>query len=1711
MSARFFNADEDAAFERMNAELARMRTQRATANVQTVSNLASIRRIAPWMPPGTTYALAAGGHDGASPVTQVAAQAAAKRKVKRGLGWHSIGDVVTATADAVSDAVKPVVRSGLTALSAPLEEAQGLFREGVQMVREEGFVGAFVEHAKQGGAVNMLADNIVRGQHSTAGQSVRKVLQGEAVDLGSGFMPGGQAVQDQAAYARTFGTTGGKAITPGRFAASLVVEPGTTPFNVLSGLTDAAVAIYADPGGRALDGLGAAAKANKLFDPPSVGLVNGNRTTVLSERAEQWLAGDGSKVVDYLATETNLNRMRSTVKGKLPVALLRDLTDARTTDEVVDVLAPALGVAVRSTDEFAMGKIARFAPDFRKRLDGVRMLQQMPGEAVDVNDLDDVVERMDRFMRNAKLPGEVVDQRIDELARTENRVDLFRVVTDVLTDTMTKVGDYTDANTARRMTGIVRNYNDEMAKYFVDELANNVPIFGVGIDGVSASLPSPHLAVEYLNRSLPLPDARAIRRMTSRYGRLLNKPALDLPVAFLDFALQDVWKPMVLIRGAWTVRVIGEEQVRMAASGMDSLFRHPLSYIAWATGRRGGAGLTGEGFADASAAAADADEFAKAMSRNGGGWRDRVVHMGKRKVYREEDEFPAAWGDELLQLRTDPVASRVAGGWADGDAVPGRTVVDIIDEEVEELAEIPGSSFYHGTSRRFLGDAIDPDEFGTGSGADNLFGPGFYLTDNPDVARSYTKKGKGNDPRVYGVEWAGDTPPRLIDIERPLPEDVRGAFRRHYEGFLADSDFYVDTEEAIRRALDDPSATGARLYQLFRRAYGEAGMVKYEVDESLHSLHDELVDLGYDGFTYKGGVRTKSQKHNPVVIFRPAKLRVAHSTEPVTRRTVQSTTERFEPGLTGNHVEDAKRWFWEGPGQKFRDEMAGAEGREMLNVRHRPDGTSYRDDGKVLSADDYIDSVFHRLQVKTGGDQRLTDAVATGVLDGEPIREGIRASKALRAKLDALRAEGVGPEGVKGDIALVGRGSAGGKVASALDHAVDTMFSVLMSKPTNKLSRSPSFRQFYWQRVEELLPGMDAAAQAAARQAAEKAGLGRSTLKRFDEQIGRSDAAPEGFVRLYRGEAEHLTPEQLAALPADARENVGRWFTHRRDIAEEYAKGGDILAVDVPSAVFDEKFTALPGDRGFAVLPAEWAGAASSRSGLTLDDVDTLAKGFGLDKTKELLYDLSDRSQFFDITRHIFPFGEAWKEVGTRWAKIGVENPKVIRRGQQLVQGARGSGFFYTDETTGEEMFAYPGSQFVTEKMIGVPVPMAGRVQGLNVFGGTVLPGFGLAVTVPAGAFLPDKPEWDAVRKIVMPFGELDTEGGLIESVLPAWLQKFRQTGKTPFGRQDDRMWNNTVWDVARYLKSTGDYPTDSIEGQERLLKDAKDKAKLVYALRGAAQFVAPSAPSPRFLAFDKDGNLLMQQRMIEEYQKLDEAEKAGGTPALEAFLERFGEDALLVVQGKTEGPSAPTKEVADWQREHPELARRFPDVYGFFAPGGGEFDIDAYTRQIASGERKAISPEDALKRVNARIAGMVYRNAKDKLGDRRDPGATEWLRTIREALMEEYPGYDPGSYDPGRTDRNIRQVEAALEHEAVRATDAGEGARLYLLARERAIESAKASGLTTFGSAKKARGIRQWLRAVATSIAEEHPGFAPLYERVFEQEMVDDREEAAA
>ena len=60
--------------------------------------------------------------------------------------------------------------------------------------------------------------------------------------------------------------------------------------------------------------------------------------------------------------------------------------------------------------------------------------------------------------------------------------------------------------------------------------------------------------------------------------------------------------------------------------------------------------------------------------------------------------------------------------------------------------------------------------------------------------------------------------------------------------------------------------------------------------------------------------------------------------------------------------------------------------------------------------------------------------------------------------------------------------------------------------------------------------------------------------------------------------------------------------------------------------------------------------------------IEQLAKGSAVQKTKDLLYDITESRRFWDVARWVFPFGNAYQEVLTTWTKLLGSNPAVASR-----------------------------------------------------------------------------------------------------------------------------------------------------------------------------------------------------------------------------------------------------------------------------------------------------------------------------------------------------------------------------------------------------------------------------------------------------------------
>jgi hypothetical protein len=487
-----------------------------------------------------------------------------------------------------------------------------------------------------------------------------------------------------------------------------------------------------------------------------------------------------------------------------------------------------------------------------------------------------------------------------------------------------------------------------------------------------------------------------------------------------------------------------------------------------------------------------------------------------------------------------------------------------------------------------------------------------------------------------------------------------------------------------------------------------------------------------------------------------------------------------------------------------------------------------------------------------------------------------------------------------------------------------------------------------------------------------------------------------------------------------------------------------------------------------------------------------------------------------------------------RWGQLTIRSGgKTLRRFQQTIQGARGedlgetlgapkdSGFFYKNEF-GEEVFAYPGSQWVMQhetnipfspfNLPGVPVPLTGRVQGLNMFG-SIFPSLGPVAQIPVAFFLQDKPQFDWWKKTLLPFGGPGADEADSILNLKSYMPTYMATAfDTLFqGGQDDRIYNSSVMYMASYLYSTGKY-SNSIEDQQRLMEDARHKAQDVYAIRALGQFILPASPSPSWLIKDKDGHLLSQRILSQEfYDILDHS--PGYQEATETFLERYGPEAIgaIIPHSSAIIPNVPTSlEAAKWVAEHPDIKKHYPLVYGLFAPSG-DLDMETYTKNFYTNERDALTPDQWAALRDNTLANYWYEYQKRRLGPNADSPTDEqarWLRSKRNEIQEAFPhwGDSTGRAEKPEIDVLVRELYRIVDEPDIKSTDAGQALAEYLTYRDKAVEQSVSWSDTdnpnSFRSAEALSGTRQWLRGKAADLIDRYPEFKTIWDYVFDREL---------
>jgi len=544
-----------------------------------------------------------------------------------------------------------------------------------------------------------------------------------------------------------------------------------------------------------------------------------------------------------------------------------------------------------------------------------------------------------------------------------------------------------------------------------------------------------------------------------------------------------------------------------------------------------------------------------------------------------------------------------------------------------------------------------------------------------------------------------------------------------------------------------------------------------------------------------------------------------------------------------------------------------------------------------------------------------------------------------------------------------------------------------------------------------------------------------------------------------------------------------------------------------------------------------------------LKAMENSARAFALGETRDLLYDMAERSRFADMTRLLMPFYPAWQEVLTRWAGLAAEKPWIVPRAMDVFNAPERAGWTTTDDQGQTFLnFRIPGfARALIGTMFDTALDAQGNVKfdrdGFNLVAqGT--PGFGPFAQYAASEMVRRNPTLEDSVKFIIPFGPTE---GLVETFLPPQVKRAWATAQ---GEESAAAMNARAQIAKTYLTEmeTGQRPmmdlTDPVQRQAFMDQVERD-ANNFMSLRIFAGMVAPVAPlfeSPyqpyidvyralRARDFTRAKEIASTIKGADEDLIPGSSENFTAETADNVFIQLFGQEYFYVTQAATQTVNGvpPTIEGYEAQEQFGDLITRYGSDWGGVIVGteaGGEaaqFSRAMYDRQLASGERKRLSLEEIVTEPEVRLGWQKYSRYMDlieaarvqmNLPNMRVAGA-ENLRTLKDALVmslaKRYPLWfqEFSVTDRGAWKRKMEGAYAMVESPDLANRPDISGLATYLRQREgilAILSTRESQDLTAVGNAD----IAMLWDSMRSKLVEENPAFADLYYRKLEQDPLD-------
>lgn len=567
------------------------------------------------------------------------------------------------------------------------------------------------------------------------------------------------------------------------------------------------------------------------------------------------------------------------------------------------------------------------------------------------------------------------------------------------------------------------------------------------------------------------------------------------------------------------------------------------------------------------------------------------------------------------------------------------------------------------------------------------------------------------------------------------------------------------------------------------------------------------------------------------------------------------------------------------------------------------------------------------------------------------------------------------------------------------------------------------------------------------------------------------------------------------------------------------------------------------GKKRIGLSHVYWGQAEKAKGNgtMTLDEIHQYAEKVAGTHVKDLFYDASKKRLLWHQLRLVAPFGQAWENTITKWGELAFNKPAQVYkvgRGLNFLNSPKSSalyqvtdaknyydpnqGFFFNDPQSGERQFYVPfmagGMNFLTnliskgELSFSGPQGAKGSPQSFNfAIGMGVFPGFGPGVTLPvstlntAGVDVLSPVPFEyrkELEKLLFPFGQpnLTTPYGITQALT---TNNIARISSGVLGWEEG--YASAFQPVMSYLVSGGDYNVDTVEDQNRLMKDADRFAKFFAIFRGIFGLVSPVATSPENLLKDKTGNTLLASAVYNDFIELEKEAGGDKQKAYADFLDLYGPEQIFALvntwTGKN-GKFSPPDNLYTYKLllENPGIDNEYPEIYGYLYPNGGLSSQLRKWNEI-SGKTERMT----TKQIIDRTTQIRYAAAKDRLLTRSvaEGWTSKYTNAAAASLRESFVtiGLKQDSFDFTREDRTLNELRRAAQDKRFLDSESVSGIRDYLALRDKLLEvngKKPNDSLKTKGFESQ----RTFLANQALEIITRNPEFQKIFYAFFKYEL---------